>query len=152
MNELKISDVFNIPLKSVNPKLIGSGRGSYPVIVADCKGDMCKGEIGHLRFEQGPHSGTSKYMDYETAERMSKAACVAINNHDRLVEENQRLTVIATKHATRADELYEVLEGQIKVLKGYKELMIQPLSLSDDIKSLELILDKSRIEAEQDDA
>lgn len=38
------------------------------------------------------------------------ALCEAVNNHDRLVEENQRLTEIATKHATRSDELWEALE------------------------------------------
>lgn len=33
-----------------------------------------------------------------------------------LQEENQRLTAIATKHATRADELYEALESTNKEL------------------------------------
>lgn len=34
-----------------------------------------------------------------------------------LQEENQRLTAIATKHATRADELYEALEMCIEALE-----------------------------------
>ena len=38
-----------------------------------------------------------------------------------LQEENQRLTEIATKHATRADELYEALEMCIEALEiGYE--------------------------------
>lgn len=43
----------------------------------------------------------------------------AINNHDRLVEENQRLTAMATKHATRADELYEILKVLIDDIDSY---------------------------------
>ncbi|MCG6228766.1 hypothetical protein [Vibrio furnissii] len=88
---MKMSDVFNLPLRAVEPKDIGTGRGAYPVICADCVGDNPRGVIGHLRFETGPHSGTSRHMDYALAKEMTVGACRAINNHDRLTSENERL-------------------------------------------------------------
>ena len=83
-----------------------------------------------------------------------------------LQEENQRLTEIATKHATRADELYEALESTNKELyflinevnkyraKDVRCDQLDPPELHD-METCHLnavLLDKSRIEAEQDDA
>jgi len=72
---------FNLPLRSVDPTSIGSGKGSYPVIVADCEGEFVKGVIGHIRFETSVHSGTSRYMDYSLAKEMADYACKAINQY-----------------------------------------------------------------------
>lgn len=49
-------------------------------------------------------------------------------DNDRLVEENA--------------ELREALVSQLKVLEGYKNLMIYPLSLDDDINTIKKILNK----------
>lgn len=85
-----------------------------------------------------------------------------------LTEENQRLTAIATKHATRADELYEALKKIMPAVKQYLEyehdgdpwtedarsmgeMDLNELDKEGVIEELFSILDKSRIEAENGD-
>lgn len=82
-----------------------------------------------------------------------------------LTEENQRLTAIATKHATRADELHEALKSTNKELyflinelnkyrtKDVRCDQLDPPELHD-METCHLnaiLLDKSRIEAEKSD-
>lgn len=66
-------------------------------------------------------------------------------------QENRRLTVIATKHATRADELYEALESLINAVKNNTgnepSLSCYHKAIDDAVDTL----NKSRIEAEKGD-
>lgn len=81
------------------------------------------------------------------------------HDENKLSEENQRLTAIATKHAARADELYEFVEKVANAKVCNKEISgqfggVEEISYISDIfadRAKELI-EKSRIEAEQDDA
>lgn len=83
-------------------------------------------------------------------------------------ESMKLLTVIATKHATRADELYEALEKIMPAVKQYieyehdgdpwtedarsmGEMDLNELDKEGVIEELFSILDKSRIEAEKGD-
>ncbi len=72
--------------------------------------------------------GHGKFADFSGLETEARYAAHAINNHDRMAEE------IA--------ELKGALNTQLSVLKGYKDLMIHPLSLDDDIANIEQILAK----------
>lgn len=108
---MKMSDVFNLPLRAVEPKDIGTGRGAYPVICADCVGDKPRGVIGHLKFETGPHTGTGRHMDYALAKEMTAHACRAINNHDRLTSENARLREALRKSSNALERLLDVDES-----------------------------------------
>lgn len=80
----------------------------------------------------------------------------AINNHDRLVEENQRLTAIATKHATVNDELIEKQKSDIEkmldqLFKHEKVDAWLVCKMNDMLDDVNHQLDKSRIEAEKGD-
>lgn len=119
MSELKMSDYFDKPVEFVGDTI---ECPDFAYATTTCEWEVNGIDYGH-------------------------AIAHAINNHDKLVEENQRLTEIATKHATRADELYEALENQIVILEGYKRLMIHPLSLQADIDDLRSVLDESQIYA-----
>ena len=74
-------------------------------------------------------------------------------------ETEKSLTAIATKHATRADELYDALDNLLELIDSCEGLaginrsqyIIEPSELSAVVEARET-LDKSRIEAEQDDA
>lgn len=70
----------------------------------------------------------------------------------------ERLTDIATKHATRADELYEALDNLLELIDSCEGLaginrsqyIIEPNELSAVVEAKET-LDKSRIESEKGD-
>lgn len=126
MSEMKMSDVFELPLELRND------------LVHFSKSDTCYFKVESVKSRD---------------EELQVTYCIhqAINNHDSLVEEverlrgdNQRLTAIATKHATRADELYGTLETVLLVLEGKTEFHPDEIS----IESVRSVLDKSRIEAE----
>lgn len=61
----------------------------------------------------------------------------AVLNHDRLVEENARLTELAAQKASRADELFNMLERLVSPENCRKDvihLMSEAESLLDKIK------------------
>jgi len=80
--------------------------------------------------------------DYIIGQQEADNMCI-----DKLKKENQRLTAIATKHATRADELYEVLECVCSYLS---EDGLITTGLAKEIVNAQMVLYKSRIEAEGD--
>lgn len=121
MSEFKMKDYFpQAFLSEINP--------SFEVMDADfvCYGDECN-----------------------TTADQDSAIQHAVLNHDRLVKENQRLTAMATKHATRADDLWEALECICSYLS---EDGLITTGLAKEIVNAQRVLDKSRTEAEQDDA
>lgn len=123
MSEFKMKDYFpQAFLSEINP--------SFEVMDADF---VCYGD------------------EYNTKADQDSAIQHAVLNHDRLVEENQRLTAIATKHATRADELHEALESLINAAKNNTgnepSLSCYHKAIDDAVDTL----DKSRIEAEKGD-
>lgn len=65
-----------------------------------------------------------------------------------LTEENQRLTVIATKHATRADELYEALECICSYLS---EDGLIATGLAKEIVNAQTLLRKRTVSNSNDD-
>ncbi|WP_417764650.1 hypothetical protein [Shewanella chilikensis] len=71
-----------------------------------------------------------------------------------LTEENQRLTAIATKHAMRADDLYDCANEIKSLLVGVLDNEYIPnwQEIESKLGAQVKIIDKSRIEAEQDDA
>lgn len=79
---------------------------------------------------------------------MTRYVKMAENQFKKKNEEIERLTAIATKQATRADELYETLETVLLVLEGKTEFNPDEIST----EGVREVLEKSRIEAEQDDA
>ena len=89
MKDMKMSGVFNLPLRVVDP--VTTTRGAWPVISASVEGESIRGHIGRLEIKQGPYAGTDKYLDLELAEKMANGAANAINNHDRLQQENAEL-------------------------------------------------------------
>lgn len=73
---------------------------------------------------------------------------------EKLKTENQRLTTIATKHAVRADELYEALDNLLgstnKKLAGEDGSLYWATTVDEDfLNEAQKILDKSRKEAEE---
>jgi len=66
---------------------------------------------------------------------------------EKIESEIELLTAIATKHATRADELYEVLECVCSYLS---EDGLITTGLAKEIVNAQMVLYKSRIEAEGD--
>jgi hypothetical protein len=80
------------------------------------------------------------------------------DTYEKLQEENQRLTAIATKHETRSDELYEFVEKVANAKVCNQEISgqfggVEEISYISDIfadRAKELI-EKSRIEAEKGD-
>ncbi len=108
--------------------------------MSDVKGELskfwCHAElVNHL---DGCESGAYVITKDELAFLMDKNA----------EQENQRLTAIATKHATRADALYEALEGLTLALNEEWE---HSKLVHEKMESAFEVLDKSRIEAEKDD-
>lgn len=91
MSDIKMSDVFNLPIKSHEPPVFDDRRTAYPVISASVDGESIKGIFAKVIISKGQHSGTSRYLDVELAEQMASSICEALNNHDRLVEENAQL-------------------------------------------------------------
>lgn len=89
MSEFKMSDYFDKPVEFVGDTI---ECPDFAYATTTCEWEVNGIDYGH-------------------------AIAHAINNHDKLVEENQRLTAIATKHATRADELWEALEMCIEALE-----------------------------------
>lgn len=83
----------------------------------------------------------------------------AVSSHDPLVEENQRLTAIATKHATVNDERYELLEKQKSDIEKMLDQLFQHekvdgwlvCKMNDMLDDVNHQLEKSRIEAEKGD-
>lgn len=86
--------------------------------------------------------------DYIIGQQEADNACIEKLKSELKTERdhNERLTAIATKHATRADELYEALETVILVLEGKTEFHPDEIST----ESVRSVLDKSRIEAEEE--
>lgn len=98
--------------------------------------------------------------DYIIGQQEADNMCIA-----KLKKENQRLTAIATNHATRADEFYDALESTnkelyflINELNKYKTKDVRCDQLDPpelhDMETCHLnavLLDKSRIEAEKGD-
>lgn len=135
MSELKMSDVFV------------SESGKF--VVGNVNREVYQ-DIDHNMIDIVGKFETTKHAEY---------ASHAIKNHDRLVEENQRLTAIATKHATVNDERYELLEKQ----KSDIEKMLDQLfkhekvdgwlvcKMNDMLDDVNHQLEKSRIEAEKGD-
>ena len=121
--EMKMSNRFNLPL------------------YAD--GYLVKSEPYKLTGIPDSYINEIECTNGEDAEYV----CHAINNHDRLVEENSRLTELAAQKASRADELFEALECQLSTLIGYRKLMIHPLSIDDDINKVSELLDKIKQES-----
>jgi rubrerythrin len=78
---------------------------------------------------------------------MTRYVTMAENQFNKKNEEIERLTAIATKHATRADELYEVLECVCSYLS---EDGLITTGLAKEIVNAQMVLYKSRIEAEGD--
>lgn len=60
----------------------------------------------------------------------------AVSSHDSLIKENQRLTEIATKHATRADELHVALEKIMPAVKQYLEYEHNGDPYTEDARSM----------------
>lgn len=117
MSEFKMKDYFpQAFLSEINP--------SFEVMDADF---VCYGD------------------EYNTTGDQDSAIQYAVLNHDRIVEENQRLTAIATKHATRANDLYEALDNLLEILGGEWTRSKRVHNQMDEAKKC---LDKSRIEAE----
>ena len=105
--EMKMSDVFELPFKPID----------YQNGIVDSNG------FGVL------------FADFDETEKL--ALCDAVNNHDRLVEENRRLTKLAAQKASRADELFELLEQLVNPENCRKDvihLMSEADSLLDKIK------------------
>ncbi|QIW88979.1 hypothetical protein phiV208_46 [Vibrio phage phiV208] len=99
---------------------------------------------------------------------MTRYVTMTENQFKKKNEEIERLTAIATKHATRADELYEALEKIMPAVKQYieyehdgdpwtedarsmGEMDLNELDKEGVIEEILSILDKSRIEAEKGD-
>lgn len=70
----------------------------------------------------------------------------ALSDYETIIDENQRLTAMATKHATRADELYVALGSLLDA--STREITEDELHLACEIARK--IYEKSRIEAEQE--
>ena len=51
----------------------------------------------------------------------NKEKCSICHNHDRLVEENARLTELAAQKASRADELLGLIESIQDLICSYKD-------------------------------
>lgn len=90
--------------------------------------------IGEFSEDQLPY-----LADYIIGQQEADNMCI-----EKLKKENQRLTAIATKHATRADELYGALETVLLVLEGKTEFNPDEIST----EGMREVLDKSRIEVE----
>ena len=119
---MKMSEVFNLPLKAVEPVI--ATNGAWPVVSASVEGESVCGHIGKFEIKKGPHSGTSKYLSIELAENMAKSAVYAINNHDRLEQENK--------------QLIEALEQLVASSEGNEKQLNDLLMCSDYGESEEL--------------
>ena len=102
--------------------------------------EMKMSDYFNLPIEQGDVMRINQYCTVEQNNdgvAPFDAAIEAINNYDRLVEENARLTELAAQKASRADELFNMLErlvSQENCRKDVIHLMGEAESLLDKIK------------------
>lgn len=86
--------------------------------------EMKMSDYFNLPIEQGDVLRINQYCTVEhnnDGVAPFDAAVVAINNHDRLVEENARLTELVTQKASRADELFGLIESMQDLICSYKD-------------------------------
>lgn len=100
-------------------------------------------ELKVTPFSFGGNTGDAvyAYIDNNTGlnQDQKNEIELRVNNHDKLVD-------LATKHATRADELSEVLECICSYLS---EDGLTTTGLAKEIVNAQRVLNKSRIEAEE---
>ena len=117
---MKMSDVFNLPLSVVEPVI--TTKGAWPVVSASVEGCSVRGHIGKLEIKQGPYTGSGKYLDLELAKHMANMAAFAINNHDRLEQENAEIREILQQMVDQF-ECEHNCEYEYKLIKVSKQLL-----------------------------
>lgn len=121
-NEIKVGNVFNLPVKVTPP--VTETKGGWPIVSASLAGNSISGQIATLTISKGQHSGASKYLDVDLAFKMAQASALAINNHDRLTEENNRLRDLLKKinegnyQYIDNGKMYEDIENLLSELGG----------------------------------
>ncbi|HGS5440725.1 TPA: hypothetical protein ACMDUN_002474 [Vibrio cholerae] len=103
-DEIKVGNVFNLPVKVTPP--VTETKGGWPIVSASLVGNSISGQIATLTISKGQHSGASKYLDVDLAFKMAQASALAINNHDRLVEENKRLREMLKRLKNECEMFY----------------------------------------------
>ncbi|HDV5541030.1 TPA: hypothetical protein RI780_002234 [Vibrio cholerae] len=144
-DEIKVGNVFNLPVKVTPP--VTETKGGWPIVSASLVGNSISGQIATLTISKGQHSGASKYLDVDLAFKMAQASALAINNHDRLVDENQQLRLALEKALSvvnRAEEdnkrLCRMLKRAIKVVKDQSATCSEIKALSIEARQLLLLV------------
>ncbi|EPC6134751.1 hypothetical protein ACR0WA_000609 [Vibrio cholerae] len=130
-DEIKVGDLFNLPVKVIHP--VTETKGGWPIVSASLVGNSISGQIATLTISQGPHSGTSKYLDVDLAFKMAQASELAINNHDRLVEENKRLQEALEQAKAMSIESINREDLVILISTGFRHAEIKGSFEIDDL-------------------
>ncbi|WP_220106158.1 hypothetical protein [Vibrio cholerae] len=121
-DEIKVGNVFNLPVKVTPP--VTETKGGWPIVSASLVGNSISGQIATLTISKGQHSGASKYLDVDLAFKMAQASALAINNHDRLVDENQQLRWALEKALSVVNRAAAMEDSDAKIVsRGVQKLL-----------------------------